>query len=91
MPPDDPYLPRYLEALKALLGREADPLKALEVEEINGAPATESPYLPTLEALFSLTREARGVRLRKRYGRIEEPEPMSSNNQPDRLDGSPEP
>ncbi|MDY7095124.1 MAG: DEAD/DEAH box helicase [Acidobacteriota bacterium] len=66
--PEEPSLMRYLDFLKTLLGREVEPRKALEVAEINGEDAAESPYLPVLASLFSITREPRGVRLRKRYG-----------------------
>jgi ATP-dependent Lhr-like helicase len=66
--PDDPSLMRYLDFLKSLVSREVDPLKAVEVAEINGEDAANSPYLPLLASLFSVTREPGGLRLRKRYG-----------------------
>ena len=65
--PDHPRLAEYLEPLKVQLARDFAPRKAVEVEEINGEPAPESPYVPVLRRLFSATVEPRSVKLRKRY------------------------
>ena len=65
--PDHPRLEEYLGFLKVQLGRDFAPRKAIEVEEINGEPAPESPYLPVLRRLFSATVEPRSVKLRRRY------------------------
>ncbi len=65
--PDHPRIDDYLELLKVQLGRDFAPRKAIEVEEINGEPASESPYVPVLRRLFSATVEPRSVKLRRRY------------------------
>jgi len=65
--PDHPRLEDYLEVLKVPLARDFAPRKAIEVEEINGEPAPESPYVPVLRRLFSATVEPRSVKLRRRY------------------------
>jgi len=65
--PDHPRLDDYLDFLKVLLTRDFAPRKLIEVEEINGEPAPESPYLPVLRRIFSTTVEPRSVKLRRRY------------------------
>jgi len=72
VPVDHPELPTYLAFLKNLLSREARPMRFVEVREINGEAALDSPYGEVLTRLFSATREARGWRLRKTYERREE-------------------
>jgi ATP-dependent Lhr-like helicase len=67
LPPDHPRLDDALGFLKVLLTRDVAPRKLIEVEEINGTPAPESPYLPVLRRLFSATVEPRSVKLRRRY------------------------
>jgi len=67
VPADHPRLEEYLGFLKTLLSRDFAPKKAIEVEEINGAPAPESGYLPVLRRMFSATVEPRSVKLRRRY------------------------
>jgi len=65
--PEHPHLERYFEFIKVILTREFAPRKAVDVETINGRPATESPYTATLREIFSSTREAKALRLRRRY------------------------
>ena len=65
--PDHPRIDEYLGLLKDMLARDFAPRKVVTVEEINGEPAPESPYLPVLRRLFSATVEPRSVKLRKRY------------------------
>ena len=65
---DDPRLAELLTPLKQLLDRPTAPRKVLEVETVNEQPVLESPYAAVLAAHFSATREARTLRLRKRYG-----------------------
>ncbi|MCB1034732.1 MAG: ATP-dependent helicase, partial [Acidobacteria bacterium] len=67
VPPDHPDLSTYLSFLKVLIGRQAHPLKSVEVREVNGEPVFASPYLEALRTLASATREAQGLRLRRRY------------------------
>jgi ATP-dependent Lhr-like helicase len=57
-----------LAFLKVQLTREVDPVKAIDVEAIDGGPAAESPWAGPLGEIFDLTREPRGLRLRRRYG-----------------------
>lgn len=65
VPPDHPHLADYLEPLRRLL--EAPGQASVEVEEINGEPARESPYRSGLAAHFHLTAGARTLRLWRRY------------------------
>jgi hypothetical protein len=50
VPPDSPAIPRYLEFVKVLAGREAALLAAVRVETVHGEQATRSPYAPALLA-----------------------------------------
>ncbi len=65
--PDHPKLPEYLGFLKVLLTRDAQPRKAIDIETINGEPAKRSAFAGPLGELFSTTREAKSLRLRRRY------------------------
>ncbi len=65
--PDHPRLADYLVFLKVQLTRDFAPRKAIEVEDINGTPAPESPYRESLRALFHATVEPRSIKLRRRY------------------------
>jgi ATP-dependent Lhr-like helicase len=64
---DHPRLPEYLGFLKTALTRDFAPRKLVEVEEINGVPAPESPYRERLRELFSATVEPGSIKLRRRY------------------------
>ncbi len=64
---DHPRLPEYLGFLKVQLTRDFAPRKLVEVEEINGEPAPESPYRDCLREIFSATVEPRSIKLRRRY------------------------
>ncbi|MBI5486602.1 MAG: DEAD/DEAH box helicase [Deltaproteobacteria bacterium] len=66
VPPDDPRLPEHLAFLSTLLSREAQPLRAVDVDEINGEPAADSPYRPVLEATFHTDAGPASVRLSRR-------------------------
>ena len=48
VPPDSPLIPRLLQFVKALAGRESSPLSAVHVQAVNGEPAAASPYAPAL-------------------------------------------
>ena len=52
--------------MKALLGREFLPEKALTVETINGKPAVESEYSGALKE-FGFQRYYKGLELRRKY------------------------
>jgi ATP-dependent Lhr-like helicase len=65
--PGHPHLPEYFQFLKVMLTRQFEPRKAVDVETINGEPATTSPYAETLREIFSTTREPKSLRLRRRY------------------------
>lgn len=67
VPPDHPQLPDYLVFLKALLSREFEPERSIEIETINGEPASKSPYLEVLAGRFGMTRDPGTVRLFKKY------------------------
>jgi len=64
--PDDPLNAELLAPLRSALTRAHAPARAVEVETINGEPASRSPYLAAFAA-FSVTREGAAVRLRRRY------------------------
>ncbi len=64
---EHPHLPQVFEVLKNLLTREFQPLKAIDVETINGEPATASPYADGLRQIFRVTREPQSLKLWKQY------------------------
>ncbi len=64
--PDDPINAELVAPLRSALVRAFAPLRAVEIETINGEPAAQSPYLAAF-ARFSVTREGASVRLRRRY------------------------
>jgi ATP-dependent Lhr-like helicase len=64
--PDDPRINDYLSFFKVLLAREFDPEKIITVETINGKPALESAYAPSLKE-FGFSRGYKGLELAKRY------------------------
>ncbi len=65
--PDHPDLERYLGFLKNLLSRQDQPLRAIDLSEINGGPAADSAYAATFRKLFQATPEGASLRLRRRY------------------------
>ena len=64
---DHPDLPRYLGFLKSLLTRQVRPLRSVTIEQINGEPATASPYRPALETVFRVTGDRGGLMLSQRF------------------------
>jgi ATP-dependent Lhr-like helicase len=64
---EHPHLGDYFNFLKVLLTRDFQPLKAIDVETINGEPAGRSPYCTALGEIFRLERDVRSVKLWKRY------------------------
>jgi ATP-dependent Lhr-like helicase len=66
VPPRHPYLAGYLGPLRHMVDRAFMPLKAVEVETVNGQAAADSPYLEDLtEAGFE--KGMKSLILRKRY------------------------
>ena len=65
---EDPLVRELLAPLRSALTRAFDPVRAIDVETINGEPAARSPHLRSFTD-FSVTREGGGVRLRRRYDR----------------------
>ncbi|TNF71807.1 MAG: hypothetical protein EP299_10900 [Acidobacteria bacterium] len=65
--PDHPLLTEYLGFLKVLLTRQFEPRRSLTVETINGKSAIGTPYAELLSRGFQTTREAKAIRLRRRY------------------------
>jgi len=59
--PDDPALPTVCEVLRFLARR-----RRIVVEEINGAPALESPFLPALERILHAVRDHRQLYIEQR-------------------------
>lgn len=55
--PDDPRLPEYLAPLDHLLTRARQPVRQLEIETVDGAPAASSPFADVLGAQFDLRRD----------------------------------
>ena len=55
--PEDSRLPRALDLFRHLLGRSVDPLSRIEMERINGEPASRSPFAPLLKEEFSTVSE----------------------------------
>jgi hypothetical protein len=53
--------------LKNFLTRTVNPRRAITVEEINGEPASASPYRAALEQIFHVTRTPTALRLSRRY------------------------
>jgi ATP-dependent Lhr-like helicase len=64
---EHPRLEEYFEVLKVLLTRDVRPMKSIEVETVNGEPATQSKYAEVLGRLFRAVREQRSLKLWKRY------------------------
>jgi ATP-dependent Lhr-like helicase len=67
VPPEHPFMSRYLGFLGVLLTRQFDPKRAITVETVNGEPAASSPYAAIFEKLFQSTREPSGLKLRRRF------------------------
>ncbi|MBJ6801904.1 DEAD/DEAH box helicase [Geomonas propionica] len=63
---DDPDLESYLDLFKTLVGRDFNPLKRITVEQINGAPAKESPYAAPLRS-FGFQESYTGLEYWRQY------------------------
>ena len=57
VPADDPHLLQYLAPLDHLLTRPVQPVRQLEVETIDGAPAAASPFADALRTAFDVRRD----------------------------------
>jgi len=67
--PDDPIARELVGPFRTALTRAFDPVRAIDVETINGEAAARSPHLAAFTD-FSVTREGSAVRLRRRYGAV---------------------
>jgi len=65
-PPDAPFLAENLSFLKVMLTRDFNPMRALVVEEINGARARHSEYASSLLD-FGFRKSYKGLELSRRY------------------------
>ncbi len=61
VPPAHPALGRYLILLDHLMCRRVDPVRLLVIDQINGAPAAASPYVPALQERFAVRLEGSQV------------------------------
>jgi len=65
--PDHPDLPSYLAFMVGLLTRTEQPLKRIDLESINGDPASSTGYRSVLSELFHVTRQPTALRLSRKY------------------------
>ncbi len=63
--PDCPALGGYLQLVHHLCYRSFQPLRQLLIEEINGQPAAQSPYVAALEDRFNVVRDYKSVRVQR--------------------------
>ncbi len=66
LPPDHADLLACLQPFKVLLDRRFRPLKRVEVDQVNGLPAMDSPYAEPLQR-FGFRREFKSLVLRPRF------------------------
>jgi ATP-dependent helicase Lhr and Lhr-like helicase len=67
VPPDHPRITDFLEVFRVQLTRAFAAARSIEVQEINGEPATASAYATVLAARFQVSSTASGLRLWRRY------------------------
>ncbi len=65
-PPDDTYLTSYLAPLDHLLTRPVHPVRQIDVETIQGQPASASPYGDALRTVFEVRRDHHNLILLRR-------------------------
>jgi ATP-dependent Lhr-like helicase len=65
--PDDPGLADCFDFLAVRLGRRVRPVTRIDIETINGEPATSSPYRAVLAGRFRVTRQPNALRLAREY------------------------
>jgi len=65
--PDHPHLQSYLGFMVSLLTRTGQPVKRIDLDLINGKPASSSGYRPILGELFHVTRQPTALRLSRKY------------------------
>jgi len=63
VPPEDSNLSRYLGPLRHLLNRKFQPVRRIAIETINGEPAPQSPYVPSLRTDFGVIVDYKSVNL----------------------------
>jgi ATP-dependent Lhr-like helicase len=64
---DHPKLPDYFEFLRVQLTRTVQPRSRIDLEVINGRPATASPFRTGFENLFQVVRQPTCLRLMRMY------------------------
>lgn len=67
MDPGDPRLAAALGFLSNMLVRQAQTIRCVTVETVNGEAAASSPYRPLLEELFHTTRDRGAIKLMRKY------------------------
>ncbi len=65
--PDHPDLGSYFGFMVAILTRTEHPVKRVDLDLINGEPASSSAYRPVLGELFHVTRQPTALRLSRKY------------------------
>ena len=60
-PADDDNLGEYLDLLHHLAYRSFEPVRSLQIEEINGEPARTSPWLAAIEKKFNVIHDYKSV------------------------------
>jgi ATP-dependent Lhr-like helicase len=65
-PVDDTNLARYLAPLDHLLTRPVNPVRQIDVERIQGQPASASPYADALRTAFDVRRDHHNLILLRR-------------------------
>lgn len=68
IPPDHPQISACFGMLRHLLQRPLKPLKRIVVDTINGAPATETPYMNALCEAFDAQDEGLELVLYRKIG-----------------------
>ncbi len=64
---DHPELARYLAFLGSLVSRVERPRKRVDIESVNGEPATSSPYRSAIAERFQVTRQPTALRIARKY------------------------
>ena len=64
-PADDENLPRYLELFRHLIYRKFQPVRKIQIEEINGEPAAKSPFLDAFMSAFDIIRDYKAVYIQR--------------------------
>ncbi|HKI73273.1 MAG TPA: hypothetical protein VJ998_01430, partial [Pseudomonadales bacterium] len=65
VPADDEHLPGYLDVFRHMLYRKSQPLRKIQIEEINGEPAAKSPWLEAFITAFDVIRDYKAVYIQR--------------------------